>query len=221
MKKNKKPAGFIYTVKCEITGEFYVGATTGSIEQRKLDHQERANRGETHPFAKAIATHGSDAFTWEQTDTTNTTDELAKKEKEYIVKLNSKNQGYNSDAGGGIKKTVYQYNIKDGSLVNSYDSLVSASSAVSARKTCISNACLGQNKTCKGYYWSYNFSVPFNPEKDLRKKKVIQYSLSGKQVAVYDSVAEASRISGISKTCISRVCRNERKQSGGFIWKYN
>ena len=109
MKKNKKLAGIVYTVKCVITGKFYVGATTDSLHHRKLDHQERANRGENHPFAQAIATYGEDAFHWEQTDTANSTDELARKEKEYIAKLDSKNNGYNADSGGGIKKTVYQW----------------------------------------------------------------------------------------------------------------
>lgn len=222
MKKNKlKSAGIIYTVKCEITGEFYVGATTDSIHQRKIDHQERAKRGDKHAFAQAIATYGVEAFTWKQTDTASTTDELARKEKEYIKKLDSKEGGFNGDAGGGIKKTVYQYSIKDGSLVNTYDCLESAANAVSAYKNSIGNACIGQNKTCKGYYWSYNFSVPFNPEKDLRKKGVIQYSLSGKQLALYESVAEASKHTGISKTCISRCCRGEREKTGGYIWKYN
>ncbi|KJD31244.1 NUMOD1 domain-containing protein,endonuclease [Tamlana nanhaiensis] len=220
MKKNKKSAGIIYTVKCEITGEFYVGATTDSLEQRKLDHIERANRGEKHPFAKAIATHGAEAFTWEMTDTANTTDELARKEKEYINKLKSKETGYNCNSGGGFKKTVYQYSIEDGSLVNTYDCLQNAASAVSAHKNAIGNACIGQNKTCKGYYWSYNFSVPFSPEKDLRKKQVIQYTLAGKQVATYESVAEASKKTSVSKTCISRVCRGEREYSGGYKWSY-
>ncbi|WP_308991628.1 NUMOD1 domain-containing DNA-binding protein [Mariniflexile litorale] len=221
MKKNKlKSAGIIYTVKCEITGEFYVGATTDSIHQRKIDHQERAKRGDKHPFAQAIATYGADAFTWKHTDTASTIDELARKEKEYIEKLDSKKQGYNADAGGGFKKTIYQYSIKDGSLVNTYHCLESAASAIGVYKNSIGNACIGQNKTCKGYYWSYNFCVPFNPDKDLRKKQVVQYSLSGKQLAIYESVAVASERTGISKTCISRVCRKERDKSGGFIWKY-
>lgn len=220
MKKNKKPAGIIYTVKCEITGEFYVGATTESLHQRKLDHHERANRGEKHPFAQAIATYGPDAFTWKQTDTANTIDILARKEKEYIEKLNSKEEGFNANSGGGFKKTVYQYSVNDGSLINTYDCLESAANTVGAYKNSIGNACIGQNRTCKGFYWSYNFSVPFNPDKDLRKKQVVQYSLSGKQLAVYESVAYASKETGISKTCISRVCRGERENSGGFIWKY-
>ncbi|SNY95283.1 Arm DNA-binding domain-containing protein [Flagellimonas pacifica] len=39
----------------------------------------------------------------------------------------------------------------------------------------------------------------------------------GKEV---DSVAEASKKSGLSKTPISRVCRSERKKARGYVWKY-
>jgi len=216
-----KKAGIIYTAKCKITGEFYVGATTDSLKQRQLDHVERAQRGEVGKFYEAISTYGPNAFEWNQTDTANTVDELAQMEKEYIKKLNSKAKGFNSNCGGGIKKTVYQYNTNDGSLVNSYDCLQSAANAVNAYKTSIGNTCIGQNKTCKGYHWSYNLSIPFNLKKDLRKKRVIQYSILGEQIAVYESVAEASRKSGISKSYIARVCRGERNSSGGFIWKYN
>jgi predicted GIY-YIG superfamily endonuclease len=210
----------LYKVENKINGQVYIGATTNSLHQRKLDHEERANRNEENKFHKAISTYGADTFKWEQIDTAYNNDELAQKEKAYIIQYDSKVKGYNADAGGGIKKTVYQYSIKDGSLIQKFDCLENAANAVSSYKNSIGNACIGQNKTCKGYYWSYNFSVPFNPEKDLRKKEVIQYSLSGKPLAVYESVAEASKQSGISKTCISRCCRGEREKTGGYIWKY-
>ncbi|SDS49206.1 NUMOD1 domain-containing DNA-binding protein [Winogradskyella sediminis] len=211
----------IYKAENEINGWVYIGATSNSVHQRKLDHLERANRQEKGKFYEAISTYGKDVFNWEQVDTASTVDELAEKEKSYILEYNSQENGYNSDSGGGLKKTVYQYNISDGSLVNSYDSLQSAANAVSASKTSIGNTCIGQNKTCKGYHWSYNLSEPFRLDKDLRKKEVIQFTYSGKQIAVYESVAEASRQTGVSKSCISRVCRGERSRSGGFVWKYN
>lgn len=220
MKKNKKQAGIIYSVRCEVTGEFYVGATTDSIERRKVDHIKRAKSGENQPFSKAIATHGIEAFNWEQTDSASTTNELARMEKEYIIKLNSKENGYNADSGGGIKKTVYQYDISDGSLIREYDCLESAASAVSAHKTSISNCCLGKTKSCKQFFWSYNLLLPFSKIGDLRKKKVFQLSHSGKQLAVYESVAEASRKSGILKSSIAKVCRGERNHAGGFNWSY-
>ncbi|MGJ5642886.1 NUMOD1 domain-containing DNA-binding protein [Formosa sp. S-31] len=50
----------------------------------------------------------------------------------------------------------------------------------------------------------------------MRKRLVRQYRLSGKLINVYDSVTEASKSTGVSKTSISRVCRGERKNSGGY-----
>ena len=120
----KKPSGILYSVKNEITGEFYIGATTDSEENRKKDHEQKACTGQGHQFQEAISTYGADAFSWKQIDTANNFDDLAQKEKEYINQYNSKENGYNSDSGGGFKKTVYQYDLKDGALVNQYDSLV-------------------------------------------------------------------------------------------------
>ena len=143
----------IYKVKNIWTGEVYIGASTNSMQQRKLDHLERASRGEKGKLYQALASW-TNAFVWTQIDFTNSMDELAEKEKKYIIQFDSHENGYNSDAGGGIKKTVYQYKIEDGSLVNTYDCLEQAASSVDASKTCVGNACRGQNKTCNGYIWS-------------------------------------------------------------------
>jgi group I intron endonuclease len=215
--KNK---AIIYKVTHKESGKIYVGATKNSIHQRKLDHTERANRGEHGQFQEAIGTYGPEAFTWTQIDTANSSDELAQKEKAYVIQYDSKTNGYNSDSGGGIQKTVYQYNIEDGNLISKYDCLENAASAVGSKKTSIGNSCTGQNKTCKGYVWSYSSTYPMNL-KDERRKQVIQLDLEDIFIAKYASVAEASRKTEISKTCISRCCRGERKDSGGFKWNYN
>lgn len=55
---------------------------------------------------------------------------------------------------------------------------------------------------------------------ETKSKKVKQYDLKGNLLNVYNSISEASRITGISVTCICRVCKNIRKQTGGFIWGY-
>ena len=221
IKVNKENNNYIiYKVQNECMGEVYIGATTSSLNERKLDHIQKANKETGHQFQEEIATYGEDTFIWEQIDTAENINELARKEKEYIFQYNSKEEGYNSDAGGGIQKTVYQYSVDDGLLVGQYDSLESAANAVSAYKTCVGNACIGQNNTCKGYYWSYYLSSTPIYSQDQRKKGVVQYSLNGDLIAEYNSVAEASKETGISKTCISRVCRKERKKSGGFKWEY-
>ncbi len=210
----------IYKAINNVNNQVYIGATTNSLEQRQLDHTERANRSESGKFYEAISTYGADSFEWEQIDTASSIDELAQKEKQYILEYNAKENGYNSDEGGGFKKTIYQYNL-DGSLINSYCCLQDAGNAVNAMKQDISRASLSVNKLFRGFYWSYNYTEPFKPSVDSRKKEVSQHSLEGNLLAKYSSVAEAFRQTGLSKTSISRACRGERANSGGFIWKYS
>lgn len=217
MKMSKN--GIIYKVVNRENGQVYIGATANSIEKRQLDHMERANRNEIGKFYDAISTYGTEAFIWEQIDTASSIDELAKKEKQYILEYNAKENGYNSDQGGGFKKTVYQYNL-DGSLINSYCCLQDAGNVVNTTKKSISRACLSVNNIYNGFYWSYEFKELFKPKEDNRKKEVLQYAVEGNLVANYVSVAEASRQTGLSKTCISRACRGERANSGGFVWRY-
>jgi len=210
--------GIIYKVTHKKSGKNYIGATTKSLDTRKKDHTERANRGGAGMFQSAIATYGPEAFSWTQVDTAISTDELAKKEKAYIQKYNAKEEGFNSDNGGGIQKTVYQYD-KNGNLIDSFSCLANACSAVSAAKSSISKAALEVNKTCNGYYWSYSSTFP-NHLTDLRKKKVHQFSIQGEFINEFNSVSEASSITGFNKTSIAKVCRGTRKQCGTYVWKY-
>ena len=210
----------VYIAKNKNNELTYVGATTKSVEERKVDHIQKSNKGTGSYFQEAIGTYGPEAFSWEQIDTANDINELAEKEKQYILKYNSKEEGYNSDTGGGFKKIVYQYDLFTGKLINKFDSLDIAAKEVNTTKQHLSRACLSVNKVFSGYFWSYQCKDPFKPEKDARKKEVFQFNPTGISVAHYVSVAEASRQTGISKTCISRCCRGEREQTGGFKWKY-
>jgi len=211
----------IYKAYNNEDGQVYVGATTSSVEKRKQDHIIKALNGEVTKFYEAISTYGADAFTWEQVDTASSIDELAYMEKQYIYEFKAKEEGYNSDEGGGFMKTVYQYNLSNGSLVNTYNCLTDAGNAVNATKQCISAACLSVNNTYRGFYWSYEYKVPFLPSTDKRRKEVLQYSIGGEFIAEYASVAEASKVSSVNQSGIAKVCRNERRQSGGFVWKYD
>jgi len=211
----------IYKAHNIINGLVYIGATTNSLKSRRLDHIERANRREENKFHEAISTYGADAFEWEQIDTANTVNELAQKEKEHIIKYDCKENGYNSDAGGGIQKTIYQYSIEDGSLIKRFDSLESAGNSVNANKKQISRVCLSVNMFYSGYYWSYEYREPFTPSRDKRRKQVVQFSLEGIKIAEYSSVAEASYITGLNKSSIAKVCRGEQEKSGGYKWIYS
>jgi hypothetical protein len=211
----------IYKASNEHTGMAYVGATTKSIEERKQDHFIKAQREVDNKFYSAINTYGLDAFQWTQIDTAENLNDLAAKEKEYILKYNSKNEGYNSDRGGGFQKTVYQYHLSDGSLVAAFDSLEGAAQVINASKQQLSRACLSVNNRFKGYYWSYVYTEPFKPEKDKRKKSVLQLDSNEKKILnEFDSIAEAFELTGINKSSIAKVCRGERNHAGGYKWVY-
>ena len=209
----------IYKVVNIQTNEVYIGATARSLEERKADHLQKADKKVGSYFQEAIGTYGPDAFIWEQIDIASSNDELASKEIKYISEYDALENGFNSDKGGGIKKTVYKYSL-DGSLNATFEDLTTASKTIGVRKQDISRACWNVNHTLGGYLWSYDKIETFVAENDSRKKEVVQSFLDGNLVAKYISVAEASKETGISKTCIARCCRGEREQSKGFLWKY-
>lgn len=209
--------GIIYKATNFATGEVYIGATTISLHERINDHYNKATKNCGHKFQNAIREYGFESFIWEQIDTGINTDELALKEKYYIQKFDSFNNGYNSDRGGGFKKTIYQYNLT-GELESTFQSLEEASKSSSISEESISHACVGDRKTSNGFYWTYTST--FNLKEDIRKKKVVQYDFEGKTLNVFDSIAEASIATEINKSSIAKCCRGERKKAGNFIWKF-
>ena len=214
-------SGIIYKVTHKESGKTYVGATKSDLEARKKDHLQKGAKSKGHQFQEAIGTYGPEAFSWKQIDTANTVNELAQKEKEYIIQYDCKENGYNSDAGGGFKKSVYKYDLKSKELVESFECLDDAGNSVRASKKQISRACLNINQKFRGFYWSYEKYDVFNPTQDQRKKLVHQYTLDHVQIASFSSIAEASKATGINKSCIAKVCRGERKTAKGCFWKYS
>lgn len=49
--------------------------------------------------------------------------------------------------------------------------------------------------------------------------KVAQYDLEGKLLAIYESMSEAARITGVRSGNISLCCSGKYKTSGKFVWK--
>lgn len=215
----KKINYMIYKAENIHNGKVYIGATSKNLEARKKDHLKKSKKGKCYAFQNAISTYGAEAFTWSQMETASSTDELAKIEKSYILEYNSKEEGYNSDSGGGIKKTVYQYDLLTGKLVAKHPSLSVAGAVVKANKQDLSSVCLNVNKVFRGFYWSYDYIDTFLPLKDLRRKKVRQFTLEGEFINEFNSVSEASKVTGCNKCSIAKVCRFERKTAGGYLWR--
>lgn len=208
----------IYRAVNKVNDKVYIGATTKSLEERKKDHIQKALKGKGSTFQTAIAEYSVDNFTWDEIDTADNLNVLAEKEKKYIKLYDSNHTGYNSDEGGGFKKTVYQYNL-EGKLIGTFSSLKDIETTLHIDKRRISNACT-HSALYDGSFWSYKENDTFQLPIDQKKRKVLQFDLENNFIKSYSSVTEASKLTGISKTCISRCCRGERENSKGFIWKY-
>ena len=66
----------------------------------------------------------------------------------------------------------------------------------------------------------YNMTLGGEACNGTNDKKVYQYDLSGKLIGEYKSAHEAARQLGLQFTNICKVCRGERKTTGGFGWSY-
>jgi len=53
-----------------------------------------------------------------------------------------------------------------------------------------------------------------------RKKKIIQYDLSGFKINEFDSLKQASEVMNISKGCISLCCNRKKYTYKGYIWRF-
>lgn len=51
-------------------------------------------------------------------------------------------------------------------------------------------------------------------------KSVEQRNLNGQIIGIYISTQEASRLTGVYQSGISRVCLGQRNQAGGFLWNF-
>lgn len=64
----------------------------------------------------------------------------------------------------------------------------------------------------------YNLNYGFGAT--AKNSPVLQFDASGNFIKLWASIKEAAETLGIKYQGISRVCRGERKTSGGFRWEY-
>lgn len=210
--------GIIYSGYNQITDKRYIGATTGDLDKRIREHLDTGVSNNSTFFTSELLLYGLEKYLFEVIDTAETTDELAQKEIYYINKYNTFHDGYNSDRGGGFKKTIYQFEFDNPEPIATYQSLEEAGNSVNASPKTISNACLGTLKSAKGYLWSYMPECP--TIEDKRCKTVYHYTLQGFLINTFNSAREASRELDIPLSCITRCCRGERKQTHGYRFSY-
>lgn len=90
--------GWIYSIRCKITGKLYIGQTKNEVAKRWRQHQCPSNLKDTH-LSRAIKLYGWSQFEFKIV-TECPQDELDKWEIHYIAKWDTFNNGLNSTPGG-------------------------------------------------------------------------------------------------------------------------
>jgi hypothetical protein len=126
-------------------------------------------------------------------------------------------------------RIVTQYDLK-GQKLAIFKSTKLAEKETGVDSSTISAVARGKLKTTGGFIWQFGDGAK---KIDIKKhhtstrafiskisKPVIKYSLKGKRLAEFPSIADAARAEGVRKTLISAAVNNKKKSSVGFIWKF-
>jgi len=128
-------------------------------------------------------------------------------------------------------RPVNQYDL-NGNLLNTYKSLAEAAEKTGLDVSTICSICKKNGvHTTHGFVFRYCDDdspwVSFDPKtccgNEEKMRAVDQYDKNGNFIRSYESVNEASRITGISRRWIQSICNPERpdKSAHGYIFRYS
>lgn len=203
------------------SGKSYIGQTCKTLDERagyKGQHYK-----ECPAFWRAIEKYGWDNFSREILEDGLEGEELDKKEQYYIHKFNSiVPNGYNIKDGiaNQFRKKIKQYDSL-GNLVRQWDCAVDAADVLKINYHNIIDCCNKRIKTAGGFIWSNkdDDDLSWNLINNNRgAKKVVQFSLNGDLIKIWDSIAEAKRET--KSNGIYDAVKKRAKTSNGFKWMY-
>ena len=83
------------------------------------------------------------------------------------------------------------------------------------------------NNNLSNLMWvTHEENIKYIPPEKLKSstqfiaRKVVQMTLEGRDIAVFDSAYEAWKKTGCNHRHISEVCQGKRRTTGGFKWRY-
>lgn len=182
-----------------------------------------------YPFHKAVRKHGYENF--KRTTIAEFPYTEAGRSSAYALEAEIVTQTfiksktvYNVKVGGLSSvpeedyKKVYMFGT-NGNYLRSFKSVRKAAEFINNGDVCstlkaIRNCCLGITSSSYGYVWSYKKEFSYENKK---KRKVAQYTISGKFLKYYDSITSAEL--ELSINCIHQAIV-KKTSAGGFQWRY-
>lgn len=202
----------VYKITNKVTNKIYIGITNQGSGARYRHHWYESRIGEPSPIHRSMAKHGEDNFTLEIIDFADTYDELKEKEKYWIKQYNStdKSIGYNLTEGGdGTFGREHSEETKDKIRQKALGRKVSEET-----KRKMSETRLGK---CSDKQREHLLKLTVG-----QSKKIYQYDTNFNLIGEYNSIKEASKITGIDRNTIGRQLKKEVNPGDWrvkFIWK--
>lgn len=230
--------GIIYQVENLITNKKYVGQTTYTLNKRWLQHIREAKDaldGKIASFSlfhRMIIKYGAENFKPSILEECKD-EELDEKEKFWISKMNTFNNGYNSTIGGqGTNKNQKSYQkvscfSKEKKYIKTFDTVYLASKEYCVDGSNIRLNCNGKTSYCANLLWQWGDSKQFTREECIphkgkgKSKQILQLNLNGELVNTYKTIVEASNKTGIPRSGISKTCNGKQKTCRNYIWKFD
>lgn len=221
---------YIYKVTDLTNGKLYIGQTSQPHE-RRLQH-EACHPNEDCLFHRALKAHGKENFKWEilfEVPTKKMADDF---EIIMIQAYGSRHpNGYNMAIGGqggsmwNARPVVCLE--KDGTYVGRYESAAEAQRLGGYCNSDVLISCKDRTRLCRGKRFmfedEYNENGPGEPykaPKSALRKAIVQCDSNGNAVARYESVSDASKITGFERAGISSALIGQRKFTHGYIFVY-
>lgn len=218
-----------------INGKRYVGQTLH--EKHRLNVHKRLGHAKDKRYTLAvdfaIEKYGFENFKYEVLERDIPQDMLNEREIYWISFYDTMNTGYNLTKGGQssietCKKKVNMYSL-EGQFIRTFDSITEASIFINAASLSqIPQCCKGKRKSAGGYQWRFTDDktpvAKYQYKGPVRNfKKVDQYTLDGKYIKTYNSIAEAQRAIGRPKGVMISwyLLGKSNHPAYDFIWKYS
>ena len=123
-------------------------------------------------------------------------------------------------AGKYLTYKIYQYD-KNGNYIQCYNSIADAERATGIANANISSCINGKRQTAGGFQWTKEYKEHLDNYKKRPgfHKELYQYSLDGRLLNKFATVAEAAEKLGFGKEYLAKKAREQGK-AYGYIWSY-
>lgn len=148
-----------------------------------------------------------------------------------VFVVNEEGRKHMSDARTD-KRPVLQYDL-NGDFISEHESTISAAKSIGTSAGSIWSCCIGvasgkrakKSQLVKGYTFRFKEDYPDCPlhidiEITTNRKKVLQFSLSGKFIKEWDSIVDAEAFINTSSSGIRQCCYGKYRQSNGYMWRF-